>query len=90
MSVRAEGLTGPWDRTDVFNDEDLAAQRAEEFLALARLDHETRARGGAVIIRGVCAFCQSVCRPRAVYCDADCRAGHERELAALVRQGRSA
>lgn len=88
-SVRTDGLLGHWDRTEVLNDEDVAAHRADEFLALAKLDHETRKRGGAVILRGTCCFCQAQCSPQAVYCDADCRDDHERELAALARQGRS-
>lgn len=88
-SPRKDGLIGEWDRTEVLNDEDMAAHRADEFLALAKLDHETRARGGAVILRGVCSFCDQACSPLAVYCDADCRDDHERELAALARAGRA-
>ena len=43
---------------------------------------------GAVLVRGVCAECGDRCHPRAVYCDATCRADHELRMAVLARQGR--
>lgn len=70
--------------------DDLAAHRADEFLAMAMLDHELRKRGGQAIQRGMCASCGQVCAPAAVYCDADCREDHELQLAAQARAGRAA
>ena len=67
--------------------EDRAARRADEFLASA-LAAQVRAAGGAVLVRGVCAECGDRCHPRAVYCDATCRADHELRMAVLARQGR--
>lgn len=89
-SPRASGILGPWDRTEVQTQDDLAAHRADEFLAMAMLDHELRKRGGQAIQRGMCASCGQVCAPAAVYCDADCREDHELQLAAQARAGRAA
>lgn len=68
--------------------EDMAARRADEFLADA-LAVQARASGHALVQRGVCAECSSRCSPAAVYCDAECKAAHEQRLQVLARQGRA-
>ena len=90
MTARAAAGLSEWDRTDVQGPDDLAAHRADEFVALARMAQALRSQGGQVLQRGVCASCAAPCAPQALYCDADCRADHEREMAALARAGRSA
>jgi hypothetical protein len=67
--------------------EDQAALVSDFFLAQA-LRAQLQAAGGAALQRGVCASCDARCLPAAVYCDADCRADHERALAAQARAGR--
>lgn len=89
-SPRANGLIGQHDRTEVATADDLAARRADEFLALALLNQRGHARREAPSQAGVCTWCGEPCQVRAVYCDADCRADHESELAARARQGRAA
>ena len=86
-SVRVDGLIGPHDPTEVSTVDDVATRHAEEFLALALLDHRQRAQqvGGQA---GTCRNCGEQCMPRAVYCDSDCRDDHERQLSAQRRQGR--
>lgn len=69
-------------------EEDMAARREAEFLADALAVQALRAAGGCVVQQGVCSNCGQACLPRAVYCDADCRADHEARLAVLARQGR--
>lgn len=60
------------------SDDDLATRREEEFRALAL---RQAAEAGAVrATPGSCANCGEACLPQAVYCDADCRADHERRL----------
>lgn len=86
-SVRADGLLGPHDPTEVCTVDDVATRHADEFLALALLDHQQKARAVAGE-RGTCRNCGEQCLPQAVYCDADCRDDHERVLAAMRRQGR--
>ena len=87
-SPRVDGILGPWDPTEVRTQDDLAAHRADEFLAMAMLDQSQRVRAQGHLPRGVCAYCEGQCHPMAVYCDADCRDGHELEQAARARQGR--
>ena len=87
MSIRAEGITGEWDRTELRSQDDLAAHRADEFQALALLEHGSRALAAPSLPRGVCASCGERCVPAAVYCDADCRADHELQLDARRRNG---
>ncbi len=86
---RREGILGECDRTEVATNDDLASRRADEFLAVALIAQQVKAHGGVVIQAGTCSFCQAECQPRAVYCDAECRAGHESELARIARQGRA-
>lgn len=88
MSPLVHGLVGECDRTEVATPDDMATRRADEFLALALLKQQAKAAGGLVIVAGTCTYCAAVCLPRAVYCDAECRADHEAELARLARQGR--
>ena len=90
MTSDQRALMGAFDPTEVRNAEDMAAHRADEFLALALLSHQVKAQGGMAVLPGVCTYCQAQCHPRAVYCDTDCRADHEAELRTLARQGRSA
>ncbi len=44
-------------------------------------------RAAAESTAGVCTNCGERCRLPAVYCDADCRADHERRRRVLARQG---
>lgn len=87
MTIRSEGITGEWDRTELRSDDDLAAHRADEFQALALIEHQGRAMASPALPRGVCASCGERCLPAAVYCDAECRADHELQLAARRRNG---
>lgn len=69
--------------------DDMATRREGEFLAAAlRQQAERAAREGAA--PGTCANCGEVCLPQTVYCDADCRADHEKRLRVQARQGGSA
>ena len=87
MSIRAEGITGEWDRTELRPEDDLAAHRADGFLALALFEHHSRALAAPALPRGGCASCGERCLPAAVYCDPDCRADHELQMAARRRNG---
>ena len=66
--------------------DDMATRREAEFLADALMAQQLRATGGALVKQGLCTNCGAACAPRAVYCDADCRADHERRLLAHARQ----
>lgn len=88
-SPRAHGLIGECDRTEGATTDDQATRRADEFLALAMINQQCKAEGGVVVQAGVCTWCGERCMQRAVYCDADCKADHEAELATLVKQGRA-
>ena len=79
----------PLDPGERLSQEDMAARRADEFLASA-LAAQVRAAGGTVIVRGVCVECGDRCHPAAVYCNKRCRNDHEQRLAVLARQGRKA
>lgn len=89
-SVRVDGLVGERDRTEVMTADDLAARHADEFLAAAMCEQRLRATRIGQAQRGVCLFCGQACLPRAVYCDADCRDGHEAEQRGRARRGGSA
>ncbi len=80
-------LIEPIDPGERLSHEDMAARRADEFLASA-LAAQVRAAGGTVIARGVCVECGVRCQPKAVYCDKRCRSEHETRMAILARQGR--
>lgn len=83
-----DGLIGRHDPTEVATVDDTATRHADEFLALALLDHQQRQQP-IEGVRGTCRNCGERCLPQAVYCDADCRDDHERVLAAQRRQGRA-
>lgn len=76
------------DPTERLSADDRASQAEAEFLADALLSRQALARKAPAVERGVCANCGETCLPRAVYCDADCRADHELRLAAEARAGR--
>lgn len=76
------------DPTERLSPDDRASQAEAEFLADALLSQRAQARKAAELPRGVCANCGEACLPRAVYCDADCRADHELRMAAQARGGR--
>lgn len=80
-------LIDPLDPGERISQEDIAARRADEFLASA-LAAQVRAAGGTVIVRGVCVECGDRCHPKAVYCNPGCRSDHESRMAVLARQGR--
>lgn len=77
------------DPTERLSSDDMATQREAQFLADALLAQQLKAAGGMAVLPGVCSYCQARCLPRAVYCDAECRADHEAELATLAKQGRA-
>ena len=81
-------LLEPLAQAERLSDEDMAARRADEFLADALMVQQLRAAGGGVVELGTCTNCGEHCAPRAVYCDADCRADHERRMAVWARNGR--
>lgn len=76
------------DATEVLTPEDQAARHAELQLQAAMANHRHAAARTPVALPGWCANCGAACLPRAVYCDADCRADHEARLQALARGGR--
>lgn len=82
-------LIDPLAPDERLSQEDMAARRADEFLASA-LAAQVRAAGGLVLLRGVCAACGDRCHPATVYCDNTCQHDHEQRLAVLARQGRKA
>lgn len=88
-SLRAHGLLGDRDPTEIQDEHDRASVQEQEFLQISLLEQQCRAQADAAKVRGICGFCQAVCLPLAVYCDADCRDGHELELAAAARRGRA-
>lgn len=79
-------LIQPLEPDERLSAEDMAARRADEFLADA-LAVQARASGHTLIQIGVCSNCAERCHPSAVYCDAECRADHEGRLRVLARQG---
>jgi hypothetical protein len=68
--------------------EDMASRREEENRAAALDAQALRAQGGGLIVRGYCVWCQRICPPLAVYCDAECRSEHEADLARQARLAR--
>lgn len=86
MSHHAPPLLEPLPADERLAPEDMAARRAEEFLADALAVQRLRAAGGERWETGVCTNCGERCLPRAVYCDAECRADHERRLTVSARQ----
>jgi hypothetical protein len=83
-------LIEPMDGSERLSADDLATRREEEFLNAAVAAQQLRAAGGAILQRGVCCNCSEACAPRALYCDPDCQADHEKRLQVLARQGRRA
>ena len=77
------------DQAERLSADDMATRREEQFLAAALISQQVKAAGGMAVLPGVCTYCQQQCLPRAVYCDAECRADHEAELATLAKQGRA-
>lgn len=69
--------------------DDQATARDAEFLADALLSQRLKATRTAVHPKGLCANCGEVCAPQAVYCDEDCRAGHEVREKARRRTGQA-
>ncbi len=84
----ARALIEPLTPGEHLSPDDQATRREAEFLAQALVLQQARA-AGMVVERGVCTSCGARCLPRAVYCDAECRADHEQRLARLARQRRS-
>jgi hypothetical protein len=69
--------------------DDLATRREEEFLEVALRDQQRRS-AQVLSQQGTCSNCGEPCMPRAVYCDADCRADHEARLAVRACKGPAA
>ncbi len=78
-------LIDPPDPAERLSADDLATRREAEHLASAIAAQARRAARTPASTPGVCTNCGERCLPRAVYCDADCRADHERRLAAARR-----
>ena len=73
------------DTTERLGPDDTATLREAQYLAAALLEQQERAnrqRGNP----GTCSNCGESCLPRAVYCDEDCRADHERREQTISRQ----
>lgn len=68
--------------------EDMAARRADEFLADALRSQRLAASVQPTVPRGVCLDCGDLCHPATMYCNPECRASHERSLAARARRGK--
>lgn len=79
-------LLEPLPTGERLDEADMAARREAEFLADALQAQQLRAAGAGGAVKGVCTNCGERCLPRAVYCDADCRADHERRERLQVRQ----
>lgn len=77
---------GPVDPTEHLSPDHMATRQEALFLADA-LAAQAQASRHTVRERGRCANCGAACLPLAVYCDADCRADHERRERAQRRQG---
>ncbi len=88
-SHRVHGLVGEIDPTDVASPDDLAARRAEEFLAVARARQVARAAGPRPQ-PGVCLWCGQTSLLSTIYCDDECRNDHETSEARRLRQGGAA
>ncbi len=88
MSHHVPALLPPLDTGERLGPDDMATRREAEFLADALAVQQLRARGGELIVAGTCTNCGERCAPAAVYCDTECRADHERRLAAHVRMGK--
>ena len=83
------GLEVEREEAERLSQDDVAGRTADEWLADALLAQQLRAAGGELVRCGVCSNCQAQCLPLAVYCDAECRADHEKRLAAVARAGRT-
>lgn len=81
-SLAPEGV----DPEERLGPDDMATRREGEFLAAALRRQALRAAADAAA-PGTCSNCGDRCLPQAVYCDADCRADHERRRRVLARQG---
>jgi len=66
--------------------DDMATRREAEFLERALAARASAAARGASSTPGVCSNCGSACAAAQVYCDADCRADHERRAGAAPRR----
>lgn len=74
------------DTSERLGEDDLATRREEEHRAIAMAEQARRSR--QAVQHGICQSCGAELLSGLVYCDADCRADHERELAVRRRQGR--
>lgn len=81
-SLAPEGV----DPEERLGPDDMATRREGEFLAAA-LRRQKQLAAYHAAEPGRCANCGELCLPQAVYCDADCRADHERRRRVLARQG---
>lgn len=88
LGIRGGGIIGEVDPTEVLDDADLAGRREAEHQAISLIEHAARAAAASTPERGVCLYCRERCLPTTVYCDPDCRDGHEAEQRARSRQGR--
>lgn len=80
-------LLTPLEPDERLSAEDMAARRADEFLAHALRAQAQAASAQPAVRRGVCLDCGDTCHPSTMYCDNECRASHERALAARARRG---
>lgn len=85
-------MTGPLaavqvDPNERLSADDQATLAEEQHLAAALHAQRQAATVQPRLQPGTCANCHAQCLPQAVYCDADCRADHERRLAVRARQG---
>ena len=80
------GVSVERDDAERLGEDDMATLREGEFRQVALADHQRQVERAAPIARGICINCEEQCHPLAVYCDADCRADHERRVRAQALQ----
>ena len=84
QGARAPGEVDDLERLSA---DDLATRREAELTADALALQRRRAATALRSTPGVCTNCGEPCLPTAVFCDADCRADHERREATIARRG---
>lgn len=75
------------DLTERLSADDQATLAEQQHLTYALHAQRQVASTQARAQPGKCANCGAQCLPQAVYCDADCRADHEKRRLALARLG---
>jgi hypothetical protein len=78
VTPETDNLAGHPDPAERLNEDDQAQRTADRFLQAAIGEQQRLAARAPRAEPGTCANCGERCLPAAVYCDAECREGHER------------